>query len=96
MTAYIILQTKIVDEEQHAKYREGVMPLIEKFGGRHIVKGGPLVVLEGSHDGRRFSIIEFPSIDIINTFWTSPEYTHLKELRKDTALFDVWMLPGSE
>ena len=46
MTAYMIVQGVITDEEQFGKYRDAVMPLIASFGGKH-VRGGTAELLEG-------------------------------------------------
>ena len=47
MTAYLIAQTEIHDHETYDKYKAQVLPVIQKFGGRFVVRGGALEVLEG-------------------------------------------------
>ena len=93
MTAYLLVQGVIIDEEQYGEYRKAVMPLIESFGGTH-VRGGTVELLEGRQDERRTALFEFPSIEAIHAFWASPKYGPMKELRRGAAELEVWAIPG--
>ena len=93
MTAYMLGQARIGDEEQYGKYRQAVMPLIEKFGGK-IVGGGSVELLEGRQDERRTVLFEFPSMEAVRAFWNSPEYGLAKELRRGAADVEMWAVPG--
>ena len=95
MPAYMIVQQSISNEPRYQKYREAVVPLIMKHGGKLIVGGGAKVeVLEGRHDGRSLVIFEFPSLEAIHAFWNSPEYKPVKTIREGAAVVDVWAVPG--
>jgi uncharacterized protein (DUF1330 family) len=65
MTAYMIVQSIIYDDEQFARYRRAVVPLIQRFGGKH-VRGGAVELLEGQQDERRIALFEFPSMENIH------------------------------
>ena len=93
MTCYMIVRSKITDEERYGRYREAVMPLIETFGGRH-VRGGMVELLEGQQDDRRIALFEFPSMDSVHAFWNSPEYVPVRELRRGAADLEIWAVPG--
>ena len=54
MAAYMLVQNTITDEQQFGTYRQAVLTLIEKFGGRH-VRGGPVELLYGRQDERRLA-----------------------------------------
>ena len=94
MAAYMLVQTMITDEQQFGKYRQAVLPLIERFGGKH-VRGGPVELLEGRQDERRMALFEFPSMHAIRAFWNSPEYVPVRELRGGAANLEVWAIPGA-
>ena len=94
MPAYMIVQLRVTDPDRFARYREAVPGVVEAFGGRYIVRGAPVEVLEGSHDGRRFVLFEFPSVEAVKRFWHSPEYAQVKPLRVNAAELDVWAVPG--
>lgn len=93
MTAYMIVQSTISDEDQYGKYRRAVVPLIERFGGKH-VRGGAVELLEGRADERRVALFEFPSMEMIHQFWNSADYIPVKELRRGAATLEVWAVPG--
>jgi uncharacterized protein (DUF1330 family) len=40
MTAYLIVQQTIRDADKLEEYRTKVVPVLEKYGGRFITKGG--------------------------------------------------------
>ena len=46
--AYIIVQIRITREEGWPEYRQKVAGLFAKHGGRYLVRGGTVEVLEGS------------------------------------------------
>jgi uncharacterized protein (DUF1330 family) len=94
MPAYMVVQLKVTDPNRFARYREAVPSVVEAFGGRYIVRGAPVEVLEGSHDGRRLVLFEFPSVEAIKRFWRSPEYAKVKPLRENAAEVDAWAVPG--
>lgn len=94
MPAYMIVQLKVTDPDKFAGYRAAVPAVVEAFGGRYLVRGGAVQVLEGSHDGRRVVVFEFPSVEAIKRFWNSPEYAKVKPLRENAAEVDAWIIPG--
>ena len=94
MPAYMIVQLKVTDPEKFAAYREAVPGVVAAFGGRYIVRGGAVEVLEGNYDGRRVVLFEFPSVEAIKRFWNSPEYAAVKPLRENAAEVDAWVVPG--
>ena len=94
MSAYLVLVIGIEDEAQWRVYRDAVMSLIPRFGGRHVASGGTVDRLEGPDDGRRVVMFEFASVKDIHAFWSSPEYGPVRDLRRDAATLDAWAVPG--
>jgi uncharacterized protein (DUF1330 family) len=94
MAAYLMVQSTMTDEKQYQKYREAVVPLIMKFGGKVLIRGGKVEVLEGQPDGRSMVVMEFPSMEAIHAFWKSPEYVPVKALRQGAATLNIWAVPG--
>jgi uncharacterized protein (DUF1330 family) len=45
MTAYMIVDLKVHDQEEFETYRQGVPALIAKHGGEYIVRGGDFEVI---------------------------------------------------
>jgi uncharacterized protein (DUF1330 family) len=83
MTTYLIAEHKITDAAKFEEYRVKMGPMIVKHRGRYLTKGGTHKMPEGGHwKPERVVIIEFPNIESLNAWYTSPEYQPLIALRK--------------
>jgi uncharacterized protein (DUF1330 family) len=85
MPAYVIADTDIRDHKTYDEYKRQVLPMIAKFGGRFIVRGGPHEVLEGQWRPHRIVVIEFPDMAAIKAWYNSPEYAPLLAMRQPAA-----------
>ena len=94
MSAYIFVSVEIHDPVRYEGYRKSVLPTIEKYAGRFIVRGGKMEVLEGHWPQRRIVIVEFPSAEIAREWWNSPEYAAPKALRQATSHSDMILVEG--
>ena len=81
MAAYFVAQLKVPDPAMFERYREAVAPLVHRFGGRYLARGGELEVLEGGTWPPRLAIVEFRSRDAARLFYDSPEYQRILPLR---------------
>ncbi|MEE8270838.1 MAG: DUF1330 domain-containing protein [Alphaproteobacteria bacterium] len=95
MAAYLIAQVTVTDPDRFADYRAAVPAVIANYGGRYIIRGGDVEAFEGSHDGRRLVIVEFPSLGRARAFWQSPEYREVRRLREGAAIMDVVAVEGA-
>jgi len=82
MAAYLIAKHQIVDADRFEEYRSKVVPLIEGFGGRYLTRPGSHRVLDGSWRPTRVVIIEFPDMGKLMSWYESPQYKPLIELRR--------------
>ena len=83
MAAYLIVEHIITDAEKFEEYRTEVAPMIARHGGRYLTKGGTHKFPEGGHwKPERVAIIEFPDMDTLNRWYSSPEYQPLIAVRK--------------
>ena len=86
MTAYVIVDVEIRDLAQYQEYMRQVKPVIEAAGGRYLVRGGAHKVVEGNWYPRRLVVMEFPSMDVAQDFYLSPEYQALMALRLRSSI----------
>lgn len=63
------------------EYRKQVPSIIEKYGGRYLVRGGKTETLEGGWSPKRLVVLQFPSVEQAKKFYDSPEYAAPKALR---------------
>ena len=94
MSAYIIVNVDIHDPVGYEDYRKSVLPTLAPFGGRFLVRGGKVEVLEGSWVPKRFVIVEFASADKAREWWHSAEYAAPKALRQATSYTEMVLVEG--
>lgn len=95
MPAYLIADVNVENPDIYAEYRRQVLPLIERYGGRFIVRGGAHETLEGDWRPARLVVIEFPSIAVLKEWYRSPEYTKLIELRQGASSGSLLAVEGA-
>ena len=94
MAGYLIANIEVKDPPKFEEYRQKVVPLIEKFGGRYLVRGGELRRLEGDPPLNRLVILEFPTLDAAQKFYDSAEYAPILKLRLDSTRSEVVLAQG--
>ncbi len=95
MPAYVLVQVDVHDPAGYARYRGIVLPSITAYGGRFIVRGGPIVTLEGTWRPPRLVILEFADVEHARAWWASPEYAGPKALRLATASSEMILVEGA-
>lgn len=94
MAAYFIVNVEVRNRDKYDAYREKVPPVIERFGGRFLVRGGELHPIEGDLGLKRLVVLEFPSMEAARRFYDSPEYAPLLRLRLDSTTSDMVLVEG--
>jgi uncharacterized protein (DUF1330 family) len=85
MPAYVIVETDIRDQEQYARYQAAVPASLAAYGGRFIVRGGEMTVLEGDWQPKRLVALEFEDLEAVRRWYDSPEYREARALREGAA-----------
>ena len=85
MPAYLIVETDIHDPEQYERYKAASRAAVAAGGGRFVVRGGELAVLEGDWSPSRLVVPEFPDLEAAKRWYDSPEYGEAKRLRQGAA-----------
>jgi len=76
---------RVDDAETYKKYTGQTPTLIAKYGGRFLVRGGPVEAIEGPALKDRLVVLEFPSKDAVHKFYSSPEYQEVMKLRQASS-----------
>ena len=71
MPAYVIAETDVTDPEQYEKYKAASPGAIEACGGRFLVRGGELAVLEGDWQPSRLVVLEFEDLAAAKSWYQS-------------------------
>ena len=94
MKGYLVANLDIKDQPTFQRYREQVVPLIARYGGRYIIRGGEVENLEGRLALKRLIVLEFPSIEAARSFYECPEYEAIKALRVQSTVSEVALISG--
>jgi uncharacterized protein (DUF1330 family) len=85
MSAYVIVNIAVTEPKGYEEYKRLAAPTVKLYGGRYLVRGGQVEVLEGDWCPARYVILEFPTVQRAREWWDSPEYRPLRAIRQRTA-----------
>ena len=94
MSAYIIAQVNITNKELYEEYKKNAAPLVTKFGGKFLVRGGKFEKLLGNWDYERTVVIQFPSYEQGLKWYNSEEYKSVRKIRENNSLGNVIIVEG--
>ena len=94
MAVYVIADIEVLDSAGFEEYRRQVPATIAAHGGRYLARGGATETLEGTWSFKRCVILEFPDMDRFRSWWSSPEYVPLRELRERTTRSNLIVTQG--
>jgi uncharacterized protein (DUF1330 family) len=94
MPAYVIVETDISDPEQYELYKAASPGAVAAGGGRFVVRGGELAVLEGDWSPARLVILEFEDLDEAKAWYASEAYQDAKQLREGAARLRMVAVEG--
>ena len=94
MPVYMIAESKTKDAEVYAEYIAQVPPIISRYGGRYLVRGGKVTPVTGGRTPERMIVLEFPSQEHITRCFSSPEYQRIAHLHDAGADFRAVIVEG--
>lgn len=95
MPAYMIAQIEIHDPDEYQNYLKGFMPIFERYNGRLLVTSSKeLHVLEGNWEFPRVVLMEFPSVDLAQSWINDPDYQKLARHRHQSARANLILVEG--
>lgn len=94
MSAYVIAVTDITDPAQFEQYKAATPAVVAAAGGRFIVRGGEIAVLEGDWRPPRLVVAEFEDFAAARSFYESEGYQAAKKLRAGAARMHMVAVQG--
>lgn len=94
MAAYFIVDLDVHDAAGFDEYVRVVSGVIEKYGGRYLVRREAVEVLEGGWKPKRLTVIEFPSKARAKEFYDSKEFREIVHLRHRSARTNLVLVEG--
>ena len=92
---FVIFNIDVTNPEDYNEYNTKVKPIVEKFGGEYIVRGGTNQVVEGNWQYSRTIVLKFPSYEKALEWYNSEEYQPIKQIRLDNAISNGIIIQGA-
>ena len=94
MAAYMLVDNRVLDQEDFNEYIEKIPQVVAAHGGRFLARGGAIQVIEGDYTPERIVVIEFGSLEQANAFAGSPEYLELSVIRNRSTKTSTIIVDG--
>jgi uncharacterized protein (DUF1330 family) len=82
MPAYVISEVEVRDAAAMESYRTLAAQSIAQYGGRYLVRGGAVELVEGGPPPRTLIIVEFPSMARLREWYASANYAEALKVRR--------------
>jgi len=94
MVVYLVCMIQVNDPEIYSQYTARTPPTLKAHGGRFIARAGPVETFEGEPFKRRLVLLEFPSMEAVKEWHSSPEYQEVLQLRLASADANIVAIEG--
>jgi uncharacterized protein (DUF1330 family) len=94
MAAYVIVETDITDPGEYDRYKAASPGAVAAGGGRFLVRGGDMDVLEGDWRPPRLVILEFEDLAAARRWYDSEIYRQARALREGAARIRMVAVQG--
>tara|TARA_S200000501_G_scaffold214151_1_gene201093 strand:- start:101 stop:397 length:297 start_codon:yes stop_codon:yes gene_type:complete len=92
---YLLVDVDIHNIDEYKKYLDKVKPMVEKFGGKYLIKGGEIDAKETDlWKPTRIVLVQFPNKISALNWYNSEEYRPLKNLRLNNATSNILFIEG--
>ena len=92
---FMLVDVDIHNIDEYKKYLEKVKPMVEKFGGKYLIKGGKIDAKETDlWKPKRIVLVKFPNKSSALKWYNSEEYRALKHLRLNNASSNILFIEG--
>lgn len=97
MTALMVALINDISDDWRAEYLANVPAILAKYGGKAVVRSGPISQVEGGEVEMpdRISVIAFPDEDAGRAFLADPSYAPYHKLRKDGARSEIFLFENT-
>ena len=96
MVAYVIYQGEVTDPSRYEEYKVKAATSIAAAGGRYLVRGGDVEVLEGEAPPSRTVVLEFPTMQAAIDWYRGEDYTSVRPLRDGAATARLYAVNGTD
>ena len=92
---YFVGDVDIHNIDNYKGYMEQVKPIVEKYGGEYLTRGGPMEALETNlWSPTRMVLLKFPNKKAALDWMNSEEYQPVKKIRQENSSGTMVLLEG--
>ncbi len=96
MPAYMVVRVNVTDMDRYQQYMKLTPSILEKYGGKFIIRGGEKVILEGPDVPERMVMLKFADVETARRMYNSPEYQAAVKVREGAAEASFIVMEGLE
>ena len=97
MKIYVISDIVVNDLQTYEKYMKLAPDTIKKYGGKYLVRGGEIITRNWDWKPKgRCIVLEFPSLDALNEWNSSPEYKPVKKIRESASTSQSFIVSSGD
>lgn len=89
MAVYLIANVTVLDAAKMEAYAAAAGPTLAAHGGEFILDGQLAATFAGNWPAPGMALVRFPSMEAARTWYNSPEYQALADLRSSAAEMDI-------
>jgi uncharacterized protein (DUF1330 family) len=93
--AYVLVDIDVIDPERYEEYKRLSTLAAQRYGGKFIVRGGEVSVLEGDWRPNRLVVLEFDDEAAARRWYESPEYREAILIRHEASTSSLILVPGA-
>lgn len=94
MSAYIIAEVTVTNEEQMKLYREWSTRAMQEHGAEVLVRGGKVEPLEENWAPARVVVLKFEDLGAAQAYYHSETYTHARKVREGAGSIRMFAVEG--
>jgi uncharacterized protein (DUF1330 family) len=94
VSVYLITDITVHNQELYNQYVEKVKPLVERYGGRYLARGGEVTSLTDNWKPERVAIVGFESMGLLQECFSSEEYQAIAPLREQATMSRAIVVQG--
>ena len=94
VAAYVVYQGEVTDPGRYEEYKTRAAASVAEAGGRYLVRGGEVEVLEGDPPAGRTVVLEFPTMQAALDWYRGDSYTEIRKIRDGAARARMFVVEG--
>ena len=94
-SVYLVFDVDIHNMQNYQEYITRGKPIVEKYGGEYIIRGGSIDVMEKElWEPTRMVLVKFPNREAALNWYNGKEYQPVKKIRQENSTSTLLFVDG--